>query len=124
MADDNHHPHASIFERINVFMGEHVECIYDEQRIRYDLSFVADSDTCVVTLSCGCGETVSLLARQSIGREIASMTRTHDIPMSERVTPWTDDPRVHGVKEQAYLRTPARSELAISHDRRSQRRGN
>ena len=124
MADYNHHPHASVFERINVFMGEHVECIYDERRIRYDLSFVADSDTCVVALSCGCGETVSLVARQSVGREIASMTRTHDIPMTECVTPWAEAPRVLGVKEQGHLRPPARVELATSHDRFSHRRGN
>ena len=97
MTDHNHHPHPSVFERINVFMGDHVECIYDERRIRYELVFVADSDECVVTLSCGCGGTVSLLVRQSIGREIASMTRTHDIPMTERVTPWADAPHAVGV---------------------------
>lgn len=93
MTDHNQHPHTNVFERINVFMGDHVECIYDERRIRYELVFVANSDDCVVTLSCGCGGTVSLPAKQSIGREIASMTRTHDIPMTERVTPQSDTRR-------------------------------
>jgi len=92
MTDHIHHRHASVFERINEFMGDHVECIYDEQRVRYDLSFVADRDTCVITLSCGCGATSSLVACQSIGHEIAIMTRSHDIPMSERVTAWAEAP--------------------------------
>jgi hypothetical protein len=92
MTEHIHHPHAGVFERINEFMGVHVECIYDERRVRYDLSFVADSDACVITLSCGCGATASLLARQSVGHEIAMMTRSHDIPMSERITPWLEEP--------------------------------
>lgn len=92
MTDYNHHPHTNVFERINEFMGAHVECIFDERRVRYDFSFVAESDACVITLRCGCGATASLLTRQSVGYEIAIMTRSHDIPMTERITAWAEAP--------------------------------
>jgi len=122
MTQSHFRHHAGVFERINIFTGAHVECAAARQRIQYGLLFVPDHEVCLVTLSCGCGVTVSHLAREAVGREIAVMTRRHKMKVSERVGSWSEARAVLGLNRERRSQNPARLEFALSNDGERQSR--
>jgi hypothetical protein len=76
--------HASVFEHVNQFVGDHAECSDLGEALSYLVALRESSAECSVTVTCVCGATATFPGREDEGRALSVVTRMHDIPTIER----------------------------------------